>query len=247
MEGEKLLSAALDAGAEVESLFVAPDGRASKAVVRLLDRAATVGIRAFDLAPGVLDRVADTVTPQPLLGVVRMPRAPSEDLLVAGFVVVCVDVRDPGNAGAVIRVADAAGAHAVVCCEGTVDPFNPKTVRASAGTVLHVPLVVGGEPEEILDGLGHRGVYRLAAVAHGGTAHTDVELVSPLALVLGNEGAGLPNRLSESVDALVTVPMAGKAESLNVASAAAVLCFELARRCPKLPSRSNLPLMETAT
>jgi tRNA G18 (ribose-2'-O)-methylase SpoU len=84
-------------------------------------------------------------------------------------------------------------------------------------------------------------------VAHGGTAHTDVELVSPLALVLGNEGAGLPNRLSESVDALVTVPMAGKAESLNVASAAAVLCFELARRCPKLPSRSNLPLMETAT
>jgi tRNA G18 (ribose-2'-O)-methylase SpoU len=74
MEGEKLLSAALDAGAEVESLFVAPDGRASKAVVRLLDRAATVGIRAFDLAPGVLERVADTVTPQPLLGVVRMPR-----------------------------------------------------------------------------------------------------------------------------------------------------------------------------
>jgi TrmH family RNA methyltransferase len=247
MEGEKLLSAALDAEAEVESLFVAPEGRASKAVGRLLDRAGSIGIRAFELAPGVLERVADTVTPQPVLGVVRMPRAPFEGLSIAGFVVVCVDVRDPGNAGAVIRVADAAGADAVVCCEGTVDPFNPKTVRASAGTVLHVPLVVGGEPEEILDGLGHRGVYRLAAVAHGGTAHTDVELVSPLALVLGNEGAGLPNRLSESVDALVTVPMAGKAESLNVASAAAVLCFELARRCPKLPSRSNLPLMETAT
>jgi TrmH family RNA methyltransferase len=247
MEGERLLSAALDAGSEVESLFVAPDGRASKAVDRLLARATSSGIRVFGLAPGVLERVADTVTPQPVLGVVRTPRATFGDLLAAGFIIVCVDVRDPGNAGTVIRVADAAGADGVVCCEGTVDPFNPKTVRASAGSVLHVPLVVGGEADEILRELGSRGVRRLAAVAHGGTSHTDVELSLPLALVLGNEAAGLPSRLSGLVDGLVTVPMAGKAESLNVSSAAAVLCFEVARRRSKLASRSSLHVIESAT
>jgi TrmH family RNA methyltransferase len=240
MEGEKLLSGALDTGVEVEALFVASGGRASPVVGRLLDRAASSGVRVFELAPGVVERIADTVTPQSVLGVVRTPRATLEDLASATFVIVCVDVRDPGNAGAVIRVADAAGADGVVCCEGTVDPFNPKTVRASAGSVLHLPLVVGGGPEETLQVLGSRGMRRLAAVAHGGVPHTGVDLALPVALVLGNEAAGLPERLRSSVDGQVTVPMAGRAESLNVSMAAAVLCFEVVRR------RSNLPLMERA-
>lgn len=240
MEGEKLLATALDCGAEIESVFVASDGMASKGVELLVARAVKSGIRVFELAPGVLERVADTVTPQPVLGVVRTPHATLEDLAEAIFVVVCVDVRDPGNAGAVIRAADASGANGVVCCEGTVDPFNPKTVRASAGSVLHLPVVVAGEPAEVLEVLGARGMRRLAAVARGGVAHTDAELAPPVALVLGNEAAGLPERLWSSVDGRVTVPMAGMAESLNVSMAAAVLCFEVAGR------RSSLPAVEGA-
>ena len=238
MEGEKLLTGALDAGAEVESLFVARAASASRGVGQLIGRAASAGVRVFDLAPGVIERVADTVTPQPVLGIVRTPRASLEDLVAATFVIVCVDVRDPGNTGAVIRVADAAGADGVVCCDGTVDPFNPKTVRASAGSVLHLPVVVGGGPDEVLDVLGSRGMRRLAAVAHGGVPHTRVDLESPVALVLGNEAAGLPAQLRPAVDGQVTIPMSGKAESLNVSMAAAVLCFEVARR------RSKVPLME---
>ena len=91
----------------------------------------------------MLEKVAGTVTPQPVLAVVRTPEATIEDLADAQLVIVCVDVRDPGNAGALIRSADASGAGGVVCCDGTVDPFNPKTVRASAGSVLHVPVVTG--------------------------------------------------------------------------------------------------------
>lgn len=238
MEGEKLLSAALDVGAELESLFVDTDGRESPALEHLLERAAGSGVRVFDLAPGVIERVADTVTPQPVLGVVRTPDASLEDLTQATFVVVCVDVRDPGNAGAVIRACDAAGADAVVCCDGTVDPFNPKTVRASAGSVLHLPVVAGGAPKEVLDTLGARGLRRVAAAARGGVPHTDAALDPPLALVLGNEAAGLPEPLRASIDAQVTVPMAGMAESLNVSMAAAVLCFEVARR------RSGLRLLQ---
>ena len=240
MEGEKLLTGALDAGAEVESLFVASGAVQSEAVGRLLDRATRSGIRIFDLAPGVLERVSDTVTPQPVLGIVRTPRATLEDLASSDFVVVCVDVRDPGNAGAVVRAAGAAGADGVVCCDGTADPFNPKTVRASAGSVLHLPIVAGGEPEAVLRALGDSGMHRVAAVARGGVAHTDAQLPLPVALVFGNEASGLPEGLRTWIDGEVTIAMEARVESLNVSMAAAVLCFEVARR------RSNLPVMDTS-
>jgi len=198
-------------------------------VAEAVERATARGVRVFSLGPGVVERVADTATPQPLLAVVRTPLATLDDLAGATFVVVCVDVRDPGNAGAVIRSADAAGADGVVCCAGTVDPFNPKTVRASAGSVLHLPVVAGEDPSDVLDDLRGRGLECLAAVAHGGTPDTEVDYTAPLALVLGNEAAGLPDVLGDRIDRRVTIAMAGRAESLNVSMAAAVLCFEVLR------------------
>ncbi|HXQ59726.1 MAG TPA: RNA methyltransferase, partial [Acidimicrobiales bacterium] len=229
VEGARVLVSAIDAGAEIEAVFVGADGADAPAVVEATDRARAKGVRIFNLAPGVVERVADTVTPQPLLAVVRMPEATLGDLAGASFVVVCVDVRDPGNAGAVIRSADAAGADGVVCCAGTVDPFNPKTVRASAGSVLHLPVVTGDDPGEVLGALAGQGLRCLAAVAHGGTDYTEVDLVAPLALVFGNEAAGLPAALDDKLAGAVTIPMAGRAESLNVSMAAAVLCFEVRR------------------
>ena len=128
----------------------------------------------------------------------------------------------------------------VVCCDGTVDPFNPKTVRASAGSVLHSRSSMAGDAGDVLDALAARGLRRLAAVSTGWTPYTEVDLTSPFALVLGNEASGLPAALEERLDARVTIPMGGGAESLNVSTAAAVLCFEAARR------RSNLHAMEEA-
>ena len=240
MEGVKLLHSALEAGAPVEAVFVDDRARSNAEVLTLLDAALEQGARIFDLAPGVLERVADTVTPQPVLAVVGMPDATLDELAGATFVVVCVDVRDPGNAGAVIRVAHAAGADAVVCTEGTVDPFNPKTVRASAGSVLHIPIVVDGDAETVLDALKGHGLRCLAAVSRGGTLYSDVDVASPFALVLGNEASGLPSHLAQRLDATVTIPMGGGAESLNVSTAAVVLCFDAARR------RSNLHVMGEA-
>ncbi|HVA03342.1 MAG TPA: RNA methyltransferase [Acidimicrobiales bacterium] len=237
MEGVKLLHSALQAGAPVEAVFVDDRARRSPEFSAVLDSALDQGARIFDLAPGVLERVADTVTPQPVLAVVGMPDATLDLLGGATFVVVCIDVRDPGNAGAVIRVAHAAGADAVVCSEGTVDPFNPKTVRASAGSVLHIPIVVAGDAESVLDSLKGHGLRCLAAVSRGGTPYSDVDVTSPFALVLGNEASGLPSQLAPRLDAMVTIPMGGGAESLNVSTAAAVLCFDAARR------RSNLHAM----
>jgi RNA methyltransferase, TrmH family len=230
VEGAKLVSGAFDAGSQVESLYVAASPTPSAAMAEIVSRASALGVRVFELAPGVLERVSDTVTPQPVLAVVRTPKASLQDLSEARLVVVCVDVRDPGNAGAVIRAADASGADGVVCCEGTVDPFNPKTVRASAGSVLRLPVVSATSPAEVLEQLRGYGLRRVAAVAHGGTPYTEADLGPRIALVLGNEGAGLPERIAETLDESVTVPMAGGAESLNVSMAAAVLCFEVTRR-----------------
>ncbi|HZU78773.1 MAG TPA: RNA methyltransferase [Acidimicrobiales bacterium] len=239
MEGPTLLATALDAGAAVESVFVAPEALSRPEVAGLLDRALGEGARVFELGPGVLERVADTVTPQPVLAVVRTP-TPADGLEGRSFVVVCVDVRDPGNTGAVIRAADAAGADAVICCAGTADPWNPKTVRASAGSVLHLPVFSGDDPRRALVDLGRSGFRRLAAVAHGGTAYTDADLTGPVAVVLGNEADGVPDELLDEIDGRITVPMAGRAESLNVSLASAVLLFEVRRQ------RSNLHGVEDA-
>ena len=185
----------------------------------------------------MLERVADTVTPQPVAAIVARTDVQLSALNGAEFVVVCVDVRDPGNLGTILRVAEASGAGGVICCEGSVDAFSPKTVRASAGSLFHVPLVAGGDSLEVLDRMGRWGVHRLGTNAHTGTPYDSVDLTVPAALVLGNEAHGLPADLAEHLDGTVTIPMAGRTESLNVGMAAAVVCFERARQRRALEGR----------
>lgn len=225
VEGAKVLTEALDGGARVESVYLA-SGTSSA----LVERASDAGADVYEFAPGVIERVSDTVTPQPVMAVVTFVDRPRHALGDTGVVVVGVDIRDPGNAGTVLRSAEAAGACGVVLCEGSVDAYNPKTVRASAGSLFHVPLALGGSPRDVLDDLGRRGFHRLATAATGGTDYTEIDLTRPVALVLGNEANGLPPEIDDLVDQRVTIPMVGRSESLNVGMAAAVLCFEAARQ-----------------
>ena len=230
VEGAELLSVAIAAGADIEAVYVAPEGADVPSVVDVTTRVLSAGGRVFDLAPGVMERVASTVTPQPLLAVVSYAPAPPERLDGATLVVVCVDVRDPGNLGTVIRTADAAGVDAVICCDGTVDPTNPKTVRSTAGSLFHVPIIDGGSTASALEMLRARGFTTVATVVRGGTDYTDFDWTGPVALVLGNEATGLDDELVGSLDGGVTIPMAGRSESLNVGVSAAVLCFEALRQ-----------------
>jgi RNA methyltransferase, TrmH family len=132
----------------------------------------------------------------------------------------------------VLRTADAAGAGAVVVCGGSVDPYNPKTVRASAGSLFHVPVVLGEDPRSVLQGLGVSGFRRLGAAVRGDD-YSKVDWSVRTALVLGNEACGLPAGLE--LDGLVGIPMVGRAESLNVGMACAVLCFEALRQRRTMP------------
>jgi TrmH family RNA methyltransferase len=177
-----------------------------------------------------MERVGDTVTPQPLAAVVRFVDVPLTDLRNASFLVVCADVRDPGNAGTVLRSAEAAGADGVVCADGSVDIYNPKTVRASAGSVFHVPIVAGGDSVSVVNQFGEWGITTIGAFAHDGADPADIDLTKRIALVLGNEANGLPSAVGDAVQSRVTIPLQGRAESLNVGMAAAVLVFEVARQ-----------------
>lgn len=228
VEGPTLVGEALDAGAEIECLFVAPGLAAPSAAV--VDRAAERGVPVFELAPGVLERVAGTVSPQPVLAVARMVDVDIDALAGASLVVVCVDVRDPGNLGTVLRSAEAAGAGGIICCAGSVDVYNPKCVRASAGSLFHTRIVARGEPVKVLGTLGEWGLRRLGARPGAGEAYDRVDLTAPTALVFGNEAGGLAAPAAGALDGWVTIPMAGRSESLNVGMAAAVLCFEAARQ-----------------
>ncbi|MDQ6727222.1 MAG: RNA methyltransferase [Actinomycetota bacterium] len=230
IEGATLVADALDAGVAMECLFVAaPDGHRGD-LPAVVGRCEETGIPVHELAPGVLERVASTVSPQPVVAVARAVDVDIESLAAARLVLVCIDVRDPANLGTILRSAEASGAGGIICCDGSVDLYNPKCVRASAGSLFHTRIVARGEPVQVLATLGGWGLRRLGTRAVGGTPYHLADLAAPTALVLGNEAQGLTAAAAAAVDGWVSIPMAGRSESLNVGMAAAVLCFEAARQ-----------------
>lgn len=229
IDGPVLLGEALAAGVCVQEVFATPDADAGVVAV-----ARAAGIQVHEVSQDVLARAAGTVTPNGIAAVAARVEVSAGDAIAASLAgplaLVLVDVADPGNAGTLLRAAEAAGASAVLFCGRSVDPSNPKCVRASAGALFHVPVAIGGDVERVLDELGRGGTPRVAAVVDGGTPYDAVDLTGPVAIVLGSEAHGLPGSVGALVDHRVTIPMAGRSESLNVAMAGAVLCFESLRQ-----------------
>lgn len=180
----------------------------------------------------VLTEVADAVTPQGIVARCRSVVGSLEDLPAdAHLVVVCHDVRDPGNAGAVIRCADAVGADAVVLSAESVDPLNPKAVRSSAGSLFHLPVIAHRDHGDVVGALHQRGLQVLAADGGGEVSlfDDDLDLSRPTAWVMGNEANGLTPHARGLADHVVSLPIYGRAESLNLATAAAVCLYTTAR------------------
>ena len=208
------MTEAVAAGWRITEQFVAPGGAA-----------VACGAPILGLAPGVLERVASTSTPQPVIAVVEARHSaipPS-----ASFVLVADRLADPGNVGTIVRSAEAAGADAVVVTSGSVDPFSPKVVRASAGSLFRVPIVQLPTDDAFTD-LRAAGLIVIGTSSHHGTPYTHVDLSRSIAVVVGNEAHGMSDQAR--VDEWLTVPTRGGAESLNVAMAATVISFEAARQ-----------------
>jgi TrmH family RNA methyltransferase len=175
--------------------------------------------------------LAQTVTPQGLVGVAEVRSVSLAAVLDAApkLVAVLAHARDPGNAGTILRTADAAGADAVVFPDESVDPYNPKCVRSTAGSLFHLPVVDGGAIPETVAALRTSGLRVLATSGTGQTELYDTDLRGPTAWLFGNEAHGLPDDVLALADERVRVPVYGRAESLNLGHAAAVCLYASAR------------------
>ena len=197
---------------------------AEVAFAPLRARVEAAGIAWQTLKAGVLERVGSTVTPQPVLAVARKPAAGTEWLARDGVVVMGVELGDPGNVGTLLRSAEASGAAGIVLSPGSVDAYNPKVVRASAGAIFGVPVMEEWSAVEALDALGELGRQRLGAVAGTGTPHTDVNFRVPTTVVLGNEARGVPADLDGRLDGHISILMAAPTRSRSTSQWRARCC-----------------------
>lgn len=225
LEGPDLVASALAAGIEFEGIYVDQAHLSRDGTNELYEIADRHGVPVFSLAPGVLEKVADAATPQPVLAAVKLSVMEVDAIAAKGLVLVLHDVRDPGNAGTLIRSADAAGATAVVFTGHSVDPFNPKTLRATAGSIFHLPVAVE-ELASTLDSFASRGAGTFATVVRGGIDHRDVDYSKATVVVIGNEAEGLDEESIALCDAAISIAMAGSSESLNAGVAGSLIAFE---------------------
>ena len=175
----------------------------------------------------VIEQFSSTVTPQGMTAVVRMWDQNPDAIFHASakLVVALTAVRDPGNAGSVIRVADAAGADGVIMSSDSVDLFNPKVVRSSVGSLFHLPIAVGQNLAETISTARSNGMQVLAADTGGVSLYGGVDLAKPTLWIFGNEAWGIPKEILELVDHVVSIPIYGQAESLNLATASALCLY----------------------
>ncbi|WP_438362088.1 TrmH family RNA methyltransferase [Nocardioides antri] len=223
-DGPKAVEGALEVPARVVEVFATPSARE-----QYVDLLADVDVTLVD--DRALASLSDAVTPAGVVAVCRQLDVPLAEVLGGDLVAICADVRDPGNAGTVVRCADAAGADGVVFAGDAVDPSNPKTVRASVGSLFHVPFAIERDPAAAVRAAQEAGFVVLAADGGGEVDlfEADALLARRTAWLFGNEAWGLPDELAALADHRVRIPIHGRAESLNLATAAAVCLYASAR------------------
>lgn len=195
--------------------------------------AKSVGIEVEYTTEAVLDAMADTVTPQGVVAVARQFPTGIRSVFAGSpkLIAICEEVRDPGNLGTIIRAADAAGADAVILTGRTVDPYNPKVVRATTGSLFHLPVSLGGDLIDVATLARQAGLRIIAADIAGDdllAARAQGTLAEPTAWLFGNEARGLGEESLRMADLVLRLPIYGRAESLNLATAASVCLYESA-------------------
>lgn len=224
-EGSKALTEALLVPDCVVEVFATVGAGETYAALR--KATSDAGIPWSTVVDAAMEGLADAVTPQGIVAVCRFLDVPLEGALRAGAgtLVICADVRDPGNAGTIIRTADAVGAAGVVLAGHSVDPYNPKTVRATVGSLFHLPVALEPDVQAAVSAARAAGYTVLAADGRGEVSLADAPLGGRIAWLFGNEAWGLPPELAALADHRVSIPIHGRAESLNLSTAAAVCLY----------------------
>ena len=252
VEGVRLVEEALRSGCPIRAVLFGESGeRHHERLASLIDRP-EMAFPVLRTTDRLFEGLADTEHPQGVAALVKPREASFDDLVrtpstaCAPLLAILAGVQDPGNVGTILRTAAAFGATSAATAasgtSGTANPFSPKALRASAGAALHLPVLAGMSLSILLAQLKVAGVRTLASSVHGAEvvgarfnaspplAPWEVDWCQPVALLVGNEGAGLPEEVERSADARIRIPMSGGVESLNAAAAAAVVFYEVARQ-----------------
>jgi len=231
VEGLKLIRDALQSRLVIEEVYICASRAQESGLQEILKQIRQLGIRTQLVAKRVYNAVVDTEASQGIVALVKLPRFQLSDVTGnSPFLFLAHQLQDPGNLGTLIRSAEAFGARAVLLTEKTVSPVNQKAVRASAGSLFRMPVLAGFNPHRLLDDLRQHGFKLVAATAQGGEDFRKVDYRGPTALVVGNEGSGLPKSALQQIHLRVTIPLSVNVESLNVAVASSIILSEAARQ-----------------
>lgn len=231
VEGYRQIVRALDKSISLHELYYCPDWWQGENEPALLARAETAGARLFELSKEAFAKVAYRERPDGLLALAPQWRHQLDDLPLSPtpFLLVVEAIEKPGNLGTILRSADAAGVDALIVCDPVTDLFNPNVVRASTGVLFSVPVVIASSPD-VITWLRARHIRTAATTPAADALYTDTNLRGPLALVMGSEQYGLSDLWLREADTRVRIPMAGQADSLNVAMATLIALFEAVRQ-----------------
>lgn len=233
IEGVRLCEEALAADLSFEFAVFTESLTHDERGQRLIESLSLVCSRVLPVTESVLSSISDTKTSQGIIAIARRPettRDVFENERGTPLIVVMHRANNPANAGAMIRVAEAAGATAAICTAGSTDPLSPKALRGSMGSAFRLPLMTGSNLDELFASCRAHGIRTVAAVAGARMLHTEFDWTESCAVVVGPEAGGLSDEEAALADERVSIPMRPPVESLNVATALAVLLYEAARR-----------------
>ncbi|RCX13782.1 TrmH family RNA methyltransferase [Anaerobacterium chartisolvens] len=231
IEGTRFVEEAVKERAQIQKLLISEELYESGAVQGFLSDGDSIGYEVYILPQKLFKEISDTENPQGILAVIK-PDYFQTDRLMSGecsFLVLLDSIQDPGNMGTIIRTADAAGVQGIIASKGCVDIYNPKVLRATMGSVFHIPVCVSDDLAQTALTLKARGFKIYASHPGGSVDYFDIPSWTNSAVVIGNEANGISDEVAHCADLLVKIPMAGRAESLNASVAGALLMYEALR------------------
>ena len=232
LDGSHLVADAHTAGVTFQLVAVTPGSREKDDIRILVDMLERGGVEVITVSASVMNAVSPVKTPSGMVALAERPVAAAGALYAgsAALAVIAVDVQDPGNLGAIVRVAEAAGATGFIAAGGSANPFGWKALRGSMGSALRLPIASAIETDEAIADARRHGCRIVATVPRDGTSLFEVDLTGPIAVAIGGEGQGLPSSVVEAADERVTIQMQAPVESLNAAVTAALIVYEAARQ-----------------
>jgi TrmH family RNA methyltransferase len=232
LDGTHLVSDAIRAGIELQYVAVTPASSARGDIGELMAVLERKHIKVHIVSESVMDAISPVRSSSGIAAVAERPAAATEQLYagIIPLVVIAVEVQDPGNVGAMVRVAEAAGATGLITTGGSANPFGWKALRGSMGSALRLPIACGLPVDAAIDDARRHGCQVVAAVPRGGRSIFESDLTGPIAILIGGEGRGLPPALVDAADERVTIPMLSPVESLNAAVTAALIIYESLRQ-----------------